>query len=151
MADETIEIDVNVNDQGAAEKFTRLQTQIKQTRIEMQRAQEAGDSLTFNRLKGQLDDLEDKLEVTQLKSKQFDMLNKQIQEEIFVAHNVTSPMLFGIRTEGQLGGRKELSEVRRTSTTSISRSGTGASSSRRLALPRRRPPRLGCSTLLTIR
>jgi hypothetical protein len=72
MADETIEIDVNVNDQGAAEKFTRLQTQIKQTRIEMQRAQEAGDSLTFNRLKGQLDDLEDKLEVTQLKSKQFD-------------------------------------------------------------------------------
>jgi hypothetical protein len=43
--------------------------------------------------------------------KQFDMLNKQIQEEIFVAHNVTSPMLFGIRTEGQLGGRKELSEA----------------------------------------
>jgi hypothetical protein len=43
--------------------------------------------------------------------KQFDLLNKQIQEEIFVAHNVTSPMLFGIRTEGQLGGRKELSEA----------------------------------------
>ena len=43
--------------------------------------------------------------------KQFDLLNKQIQEEIFVAHNVTSPMLFGIRTEGQLGGRKELAEA----------------------------------------
>lgn len=40
--------------------------------------------------------------------KQFDLLNKQIQQEIFVAHNVTSPMLFGIRTEGQLGGRNEM-------------------------------------------
>jgi hypothetical protein len=43
--------------------------------------------------------------------KQFDLLNKQIQEEIFVAHNVTNPMLFGVKTEGQLGGRKELIEA----------------------------------------
>ena len=40
--------------------------------------------------------------------KQFDILNKTIQEEIFVAHRVTSPMFFGIRTEGQLGGRNEM-------------------------------------------
>lgn len=40
--------------------------------------------------------------------KQFDLLNKQIQQEIFVAHNVVSPMLFGIRVESQLGGRSEM-------------------------------------------
>ena len=39
---------------------------------------------------------------------QFDTLNKKVQEDIFVAHNVTSPMLFGIRVEGQLGGRTEM-------------------------------------------
>lgn len=35
-------------------------------------------------------------------------LNDAITQEIFIAHNITSPMLFGIRTEGQLGGRNEL-------------------------------------------
>ena len=40
--------------------------------------------------------------------KQFDLLNKQVQEEIFVAHKITSPMFFGIRVEGQLGGRSEM-------------------------------------------
>ena len=39
---------------------------------------------------------------------QFDTLNKKVQEDIFVAHNVTSPMLFGVRVEGQLGGRTEM-------------------------------------------
>jgi hypothetical protein len=43
--------------------------------------------------------------------KQFDILNKTIQEEIFVAHRVTSPMFFGIRTEGQLGGRNEMMDA----------------------------------------
>lgn len=42
--------------------------------------------------------------------KQFLELNSQVQEEIFVGHKVTSPMLFGIRVEGQLGGRNELIE-----------------------------------------
>lgn len=42
--------------------------------------------------------------------KQFEILNNTIQQEIFVAHRVTSPMLFGIRTSGQLGGRSELIE-----------------------------------------
>jgi hypothetical protein len=43
--------------------------------------------------------------------KQFDILNSTIQQEIFVAHRVTSPMLFGVRVEGQLGGRSELVEA----------------------------------------
>lgn len=43
--------------------------------------------------------------------KQFDILNKTIQQEIFVAHNVVNPMLFGVKTEGQLGGRAELVEA----------------------------------------
>jgi hypothetical protein len=42
--------------------------------------------------------------------KQFDILNKTVQQEIFVAHRVTSPMLFGVKTEGQLGGRAEMIE-----------------------------------------
>lgn len=43
--------------------------------------------------------------------KQFDLLNRTIQQEIFSGHRVTSPMLFGIKTEGQLGGRAELREA----------------------------------------
>lgn len=38
----------------------------------------------------------------------FDMLNKTAQQEILTGHNVVSPMLFGIKTEGQLGGNNEL-------------------------------------------
>jgi hypothetical protein len=40
--------------------------------------------------------------------KRYEALNQTIQEEIFVGHKVTSPQLFGVRTEGQLGGRNEL-------------------------------------------
>jgi len=36
------------------------------------------------------------------------LLANQIKEEIFIGHEVVSPMLFGVRTEGQLGGRAEL-------------------------------------------
>jgi hypothetical protein len=43
--------------------------------------------------------------------KQFEILNKAIQQEIFIAHRVTNPMLFGVKTEGQLGGRLELVEA----------------------------------------
>ena len=43
--------------------------------------------------------------------KQFDLLNKTVQQEIFVAHKVNSPMLFGVRVEGQLGGRSEMIEA----------------------------------------
>ena len=46
--------------------------------------------------------------------KLFVELNRQVQEEIFVGHKVTSPMLFGVKTEGQLGGRNELVEAYET-------------------------------------
>jgi len=41
----------------------------------------------------------------------FIMLHKEMKEEIFIGHQVVSPMLFGIRTEAQLGGRAELLEA----------------------------------------
>ena len=40
--------------------------------------------------------------------KHFDILNKTVEQQIFVGHQVTSPILFGIKTEGQLGGRTEI-------------------------------------------
>jgi len=43
--------------------------------------------------------------------KQFDLLNKTIQQEIFSGHRVTSPTLFGIATEGALGSRNEIREA----------------------------------------
>lgn len=58
---------------------------------------------------------ENKPELIPLTPENFDKifieLNKQVQEEIFVGHKITSPMLFGIKTEGQLGGRNELIEA----------------------------------------
>jgi hypothetical protein len=43
--------------------------------------------------------------------KHFDLLNLTVQTEIFSGHKITSPMLFGIKTEGQLGGRSEMREA----------------------------------------
>jgi hypothetical protein len=43
--------------------------------------------------------------------KQFEILNKTVQSEIFISHRVVNPMLFGVKTEGQLGGRQELVEA----------------------------------------
>jgi len=43
--------------------------------------------------------------------KMFLELTKWVQEEIFTGHRITSPMLFGIKTEGQLGGRSEMVEA----------------------------------------
>lgn len=43
--------------------------------------------------------------------KQFEQLAKRVQQKIFTGHKITSPMLFGIKTEGQLGGRNEILEA----------------------------------------
>lgn len=43
--------------------------------------------------------------------KQFEQLRKNTDQEIFIGHRITSPMLFGVRVEGQLGGRNELLEA----------------------------------------
>lgn len=40
--------------------------------------------------------------------KMYDLLNKTCQQEIFSGHLITNPLLFGIKTEGQLGGATEL-------------------------------------------
>jgi len=42
--------------------------------------------------------------------KQFQILNKTVEQEIYAGHRVNNPMLMGIKTEGQLGGRTELIE-----------------------------------------
>lgn len=53
-------------------KFQKLQLQIRQVQKDLQAAEAAGDKVKFNKLKKELDDLEDGLEAVQLKSKQFD-------------------------------------------------------------------------------
>jgi hypothetical protein len=58
--------------EGAGDKFQKLQLQIRQTQKDLQAAAAAGDTVKFNKLKAQLDELEDGLEAVQLKSKQFD-------------------------------------------------------------------------------
>ena len=55
-----------------AGKFQKLQLKIRQTQKDLQAAEAAGDKVKFNKLKKQLDDLEDGLEKVQLQSKQFE-------------------------------------------------------------------------------
>jgi DNA-binding Lrp family transcriptional regulator len=43
--------------------------------------------------------------------KHFDILNKTTEQQIFAGHQITSPALFGIKTEGQLGGRTEMRDA----------------------------------------
>lgn len=40
--------------------------------------------------------------------KQFIEISKRVEQDIFTGHKITSPMLFGVKTEGQLGGRSEM-------------------------------------------
>ena len=54
------------------EKFKKLELQIRETRIALQKAEEAGDKAGFKKYRAQLDDLEDSLEAVKLKSKQLD-------------------------------------------------------------------------------
>lgn len=63
---------VGVDTQEAEDKFVKLQLQIRQTTLQLQEAQAAGDKVKFNQLKGQLDDLNDSLELTNMKSQQLD-------------------------------------------------------------------------------
>lgn len=48
---------------------------------------------------------------TSLTKEDFTNINNLIQQEIFSSHQITSPMLFGIKTEGQLGGRSEIRDA----------------------------------------
>lgn len=60
----------------------------------------------FNQLKEKSVDISD-LSGSDM-DKMFTELNKTCQQEILSGHNVTSPALFGIKTEGQLGATSEL-------------------------------------------
>jgi hypothetical protein len=40
--------------------------------------------------------------------KRYQQMSDTVQQNIFIGHRVTSPMLFGVKTEGQLGGRGEI-------------------------------------------
>jgi hypothetical protein len=54
------------------DKFVKLQLQIRQTQKDLQAAAAAGDKVKFNKLKNQLDELEEGLEKVQFQAKQFD-------------------------------------------------------------------------------
>lgn len=62
--------------------------------------------LVFNNSKEKTVDVED-LSQTEL-DKMFDVLNKTVESQIITGHQIVSPMLFGVKTEGQLGGNTEL-------------------------------------------
>jgi len=48
---------------------------------------------------------------TMLTKEDFTNINNLIQQEIFAAHQVTSPTLFGIKTEGSLGARNDIRDA----------------------------------------
>lgn len=79
----TLVIDAQVNNssavtslgdevKGTGEKFQKLQSQIKETNRLLQEAAATGDSVKFEKLKQQLDDLTNSMEETTFKSQQFD-------------------------------------------------------------------------------
>lgn len=68
----TAEKAVSKETDKSGETFKRVQTQIRETKIALQQAAAAGDKVKFEKLKGQLDELEDGLEKTQFQASQFD-------------------------------------------------------------------------------
>jgi hypothetical protein len=64
--------DLGDKTEETGDKFVKLQLQIRQTQKALQEAAAAGDTVKFNKLKGELDDLEDGLEKVQFQSKQFE-------------------------------------------------------------------------------
>ena len=66
-----VEVDINTNINETADDFVKLQTRIRQTKLALQEAAEAGDTVRFNALKEQLDDLQDMFDKTNVQSKKF--------------------------------------------------------------------------------
>ena len=66
--------------------------------------------LMFNKSKDNSADIQ-QLGNTMLTKEDFTNINNLIQQEIFASHQITSPSLFGIKTEGQLGGRNEIRDA----------------------------------------
>jgi hypothetical protein len=94
--------------------FTGEPTEDKKREVEHRMAKKFAGSenagkflLVFNAVNAANPVQVDDLSATDL-DKHMIELNKTCQQEIFSGHRVTSPMLFGIKTEGQLGGNTEL-------------------------------------------
>lgn len=66
--------------------------------------------IMFNKSKDNAADILD-LGTTMLTKEDFTNVNNLIQQEIFASHQVTSPVLFGIKTESQLGARNEIRDA----------------------------------------
>ena len=66
--------------------------------------------IMFNKSKENSADIQS-LGTTMLTKEDFTNINNLIQQEIFASHQITSPSLFGIKTEGQLGGRTEIRDA----------------------------------------
>jgi len=66
--------------------------------------------IMFNKSKDNAAEILD-LGSTMLTKEDFTNVNNLIQQEIFAGHQVTSPSLFGIKTEGQLGSRNEIRDA----------------------------------------
>jgi len=66
--------------------------------------------IMFNKSKDNAADIVP-LSNTMLTKEDFTNINNLIQQEIFAGHQIVSPALMGIKTEGQLGGRTELRDA----------------------------------------
>jgi hypothetical protein len=66
--------------------------------------------LAFNKNAAESVTVQD-LGTSDLTKEDFTNVNNLIQQEIFAGHQITSPILFGIKTEGQLGGRTEMRDA----------------------------------------
>ena len=66
-----VDVEVNTNADEAGEKFVKLQTRIRETKVALQKAVESGDTKAINKLKEDLDQLQDIFEKTQVQSKKF--------------------------------------------------------------------------------
>ena len=66
--------------------------------------------IMFNKSKENSADIQS-LGTTMLTKEDFTNINNLIQQEIFASHQITSPSLFGIKTEGQLGSRTEIRDA----------------------------------------
>lgn len=61
---------IGVDTSEAEDSFVKLQLQIRKAQVAMQQAQEAGDKIAFNKAKAEFNDLNDTLDITNLKSQE---------------------------------------------------------------------------------
>ena len=64
----------------------------------------------FNKSKENSADIQD-LGTTMLTKEDFTNINNLITQEVFASHQITSPVLFGIKSDGQLGARNEIRDA----------------------------------------